>query len=647
MPVNRPRVRRGRSLNISALLASGDFYIDDNGYLVSVSNGTRYRLPSGPPEGRSGGPFELQPILPGKNQQLADSAVEWFELTTAKTASPSTSLAKTRLPPSLNSTSGEYQSTVGTLQLSLALVACSVALMANLGLVSISCWHLFRSELGQKQQQQNRRSTNSISLQPIRPPEGVFKTSDFANATTQSERISLSSEELHSSSISLSSDDSRPRQRVKKVMPERQKESRPFTNARSCLGIGAHIGLLGVVLAFVHLTVTCFHLTQTPLSTVLCLLVTSIAMDTLLCVQLHLISCFLCLVLIGFLSHVSASPSGQQRFACLALSHSLPWALAAGSALFITLRPSEASVHANIFFTGFDTDCDIKPSTTFQLSLIALLVITPLVGEIMLALLLVCCCKQIKRLVSLIVVLLPVLNCSCLIPVIAARVGNLTLLPLAVEPILLLMLYHLLFIKTAQPPLPPSPQELQRIPTTTDLRSPLHQVVSDESPSLASDMFFPQTILAITPHRCSHTNSLRSASPSRFTKLCPHYQQILHQQLKHPHTCCAGGSFEMNDRTDVFPATDILNNMSASSTNPATAAVMAAAAAAVAASAKHRHHSDAPHLHPVPFDPAYPPAALLLHSPGVVHCPVDGSVAAPVLDQHAEDALESDASPRK
>ncbi|GAA29615.2 hypothetical protein CLF_101644 [Clonorchis sinensis] len=48
--------------NLSALLRSGQFYLDDSGLLVAP-NGTRYRIPSGPPEGR-------KPLRPDRPEDL-------------------------------------------------------------------------------------------------------------------------------------------------------------------------------------------------------------------------------------------------------------------------------------------------------------------------------------------------------------------------------------------------------------------------------------------------------------------------------------------------------------------------------------------------------------------------------------------------
>lgn len=537
--------RLHRSLNISALLASGEYYIDDNGYLVAIGNGTRYRLPSGPPEGRSSGPYELQPILPGKNQQLADSAVEWLDLTTTTTtASSSTTLARMNLPSRLNFTSSGVQATPSALHLSLALIACSVALIANLGLVSISCWYLFRGRGRMRSRTMPVESRNSIHLQtfPSHRGEGTGPETEAKSdvhptgVTSESSggkwgrpscmtsylgktiRKCLFLSDSHSSSVSISSDDShQPRLRTHRSTSKDLPPVNPFLiNSRSCLGVGIHTSLLGFLLAFVHLLVTCFHITQTPLSSVLCLFITSITTDTIFCVYFHLVACLLCLILIGYLSRPSTTRSSQQRFACLALSHSLPWALAAGSALFITLKPSSSS-QVNIFFTGFHASCSMEHLQELYLLTVVLLVVIPLVGEFIFVLFLFCCCRRLPRKICFLAVLLPITNAASFIPVLVMGLPNLVLLPLTLNPIFMALLYRF--------SIPMEETEFHDLPAnpSNQDRSPLHQTVAEMSPSLSSEIYFPQTILAIAPHRCSHGNELPSVSP----KLCPHYQQIL------------------------------------------------------------------------------------------------------------------------
>lgn len=211
------------------------------------------------------------------------------------------------------------------------------------------------------------------------------------------------------------------RSHTNKTMLPRVDSAVKSSNLQPALSISIHIAFLGLMLSSIHLIIVCTGLLRVPVSSspvssstlwqLICLLVSSVAMDTLLCVRLHLVSCFLCLVLLN-LAFESAPTFGgsegggggnrgeqitdggseqgrmrQQRFACLALSHSLPWALAAGSALFITLRPVEeqgegekggfaengtvesaTSIQCcslNLFFTGLRTilPCDSDAST--------------------------------------------------------------------------------------------------------------------------------------------------------------------------------------------------------------------------------------------------------------------------------------------
>ncbi len=168
-----------RSVNISALLNSGEFFIDDNGYLVSAINGTRYRLPSGPPEGRSA--IELIPVPSpqGKNQQLADSAaaaVEWIDKSTHPFESTATTPLLLPSDASLN--------VPGTLQISLTLVACSLAVLTNIGLLSISCWHLCKPARRRKVPLPG----NTIQMQHIQRltpiQENGLKTNSTNNNTT-------------------------------------------------------------------------------------------------------------------------------------------------------------------------------------------------------------------------------------------------------------------------------------------------------------------------------------------------------------------------------------------------------------------------------------------------------------------------------
>ncbi|VDM16996.1 unnamed protein product [Hydatigera taeniaeformis] len=624
--------RLHRSLNISALLASGGYYIDDNGYLVAIGNGTRYRLPSGPPEGRSRDPYELQPILPGKNQQLADSAVEWLDLTTSTTTTASsTTLARVNLPSRLNFTSSGIQATPSTLHLSLALIACSVALIANLGLVSISCWYLFRGHEKMRRRTMAAEPRNSIHLQTFnaRQDEGIGPVTEAKGEVHQTGITSVSSGDSHSSSVSLSSDDShQPRLRTKRSTSKDLSPVNPILlNSRSCLGVGIHTSLLGLLLAFVHLLVTCYNISHTPLSSVLCLFITSITTDTIFCVYFHLVACLLCLILIGYLSRPSTTRSSQQRFACLALSHSLPWALAAGSALFITLKPSSSS-QVNIFFTGFHASCSMEHLHELYLLTVVLLVVIPLVGEFIFVLLLFCCCRRLPRRTCFLAILLPITNATSFIPVLAMGLPNLVLLPLILDPIFMALLYRF--------SIPMEEGEFHDLPTnpSNQDRSPLHQTVAEMSPSLSSEIYFPQTILAIAPHRCSHGTELSSVSP----KLCPHYQQI----LTHSQNCT-----ERSSCNEILQPADVLSSLSAASssnTSPATAAVMAAAAAAAAASTKHPWSPIATTTTHFTSDPPSTATTVLLRTPtGVVEAAsLDRRLPLPIfLTANGKVALES------
>ncbi|CAH8622659.1 unnamed protein product [Schistosoma bovis] len=57
-----------KQFDLPSLLATGKFYIDEYGFLVT-SNGTRYRIPSGPPEGRKPLQFNQLPIINNKNNK--------------------------------------------------------------------------------------------------------------------------------------------------------------------------------------------------------------------------------------------------------------------------------------------------------------------------------------------------------------------------------------------------------------------------------------------------------------------------------------------------------------------------------------------------------------------------------------------------
>lgn len=158
-----------RSLNISALVTSGEFFIDDHGYLVSVANGTRYQLPSGPPEGRPKGPLRLIPVyaptssgrqldrLNHYHPQLADSAVVASPelLSTQQTGAYNSSISSSS---SFTEVSTDVLSSLdgglGVAHVSLCLVASCLALLTNAALLTVSFWHLFTG----RSKNQGRRS---------------------------------------------------------------------------------------------------------------------------------------------------------------------------------------------------------------------------------------------------------------------------------------------------------------------------------------------------------------------------------------------------------------------------------------------------------------------------------------------------------
>ncbi|KAF8570943.1 hypothetical protein P879_03167 [Paragonimus westermani] len=186
--------------------------------------------------------------------------------------------------------------------------------------------------------------------------------------------------------------------------------------------LGIHIGLLGVVLSTIQLFTLCSALSYrmdpispetqpkaTLLSEIVCVLSTSLAADTILCARQYLISALLIVYwsilsfsvlcrldetsklsnvlaslcmsdkqielpnVLGYTRKPSSRPKRQQRYAHLALLHSLPWALAAGTALLITFAiytnkgpgnrpttevndyPKETDVKLNFFFGGLHT----------------------------------------------------------------------------------------------------------------------------------------------------------------------------------------------------------------------------------------------------------------------------------------------------
>ncbi|CAL8074955.1 unnamed protein product [Calicophoron daubneyi] len=203
----------------------------------------------------------------------------------------------------------------------------------------------------------------------------------------------------------------------------------PF-NIRLCHTLGIHLGLLGTVLSLVQIVTLCSALNSRfqsggdkkdlQLSEFVCILSTSLAADTILCARLYLHAAFLfvfwttlymavisrtgrlkehsfpalCFALTASREHVTNhksceqpqtthSPSKQsvnesqtgsrrqQRYAYLALMHSLPWAISAGTALLITFalyntvadlntfsengRNERSQVKLNLFFKGLDS----------------------------------------------------------------------------------------------------------------------------------------------------------------------------------------------------------------------------------------------------------------------------------------------------
>lgn len=161
------RLRPRRYVNVSGLLASGHFYIDDNGYLVSP-NGTRYRLPSGPPEGRTS--TNLQPVFPGSSQhfQLADSAAV-LEQPMIDTLS-SYNLSSTEVLQ-LHPVNFLREPVFDWPIIMFTLIAGSVALVSNMLLVIISSYYLCR-----RPRKKNRiPMTNSVISNEVRPISGSIR----------------------------------------------------------------------------------------------------------------------------------------------------------------------------------------------------------------------------------------------------------------------------------------------------------------------------------------------------------------------------------------------------------------------------------------------------------------------------------------
>ncbi|VDP65285.1 unnamed protein product [Echinostoma caproni] len=175
--------------------------------------------------------------------------------------------------------------------------------------------------------------------------------------------------------------------------------------------LGIHFGLLGIILSLIQLIVVCSALsrrmvdsdipgssntfkTESYLSELVCVMATSLAADTLLCARQYVLAaiilvfwttCYMaligpmvrdspqtalssfCLLKSGGSSELDQGTNvpddgrRQQRYAYLALTHSLPWAVAAGTALLITFAlPSSVAdipspgtqMKLNLFFHG-------------------------------------------------------------------------------------------------------------------------------------------------------------------------------------------------------------------------------------------------------------------------------------------------------
>ncbi|KAK4467830.1 hypothetical protein MN116_008753 [Schistosoma mekongi] len=65
-----------KSFDLQSLLATGKYYIDEYGLLITP-NGTRYRIPSGPPEGRK--PLRLDKVLHTSNMPLLNTFNQSYE----------------------------------------------------------------------------------------------------------------------------------------------------------------------------------------------------------------------------------------------------------------------------------------------------------------------------------------------------------------------------------------------------------------------------------------------------------------------------------------------------------------------------------------------------------------------------------------
>nr|CDS26344.2 Serum albumin [Hymenolepis microstoma] len=246
----------------------------------------------------------------------------------------------------------------------------------------------------------------------------------------------------------------------------------------------------------------------------------------------------------------------------------------AGFALFITLKPSNTSVQGSIFFTGYISVCVKVQQQSLHIQELILLVVIPLIGDFVVVILFFCCCRRLPVRVCLLSTLMPIINLTSFTSTLLKNLPNFVLLPLILNPIVICILYRITM-----------PRGETRVPENEVMllskeRSPLHQTCPNMSPSISSDVYFPQTILAITPHRCNHANGI---PPIMAPNVCPHFQHI----VAHSQNC----TLERRSCNEIIqPAEihrDVLSTLSETSciaTNPATAAVMAATAAAFEAS---------------------------------------------------------------
>ncbi len=147
MSPSRNLYRPARRFNLTALLASGDFHVDESrGYSVATGNGTRYRLPSGPPEGRTFN--ELQPVVP-PSLQLADSADPPASVNHVSPMSPPSVFLNPNISEGLQNASfggaanGAPASHDEGAVVVFTLVFASLALLTNLALALTTIWWWF------------------------------------------------------------------------------------------------------------------------------------------------------------------------------------------------------------------------------------------------------------------------------------------------------------------------------------------------------------------------------------------------------------------------------------------------------------------------------------------------------------------------